>query len=138
MLLRSAGTPLELVDLERPVPRPGEVLLRVLACGVCRTDLHIVDGELDHPKLPLVPGHQIVGIAEDGRRLGVPWLGWTCGRCRYCTSGRENLCERARFTGYDIDGGCRRPGLVTDEALPASPCPRGSATSWSRRCSAPG
>ena len=75
------------------------------ACGVCRTDLHVVDGELPHPKLPLVPGHQIVGETADGRRLGVPWLGWTCGRCRYCTSGRENLCDEARFTGYDLDGG---------------------------------
>ena len=75
------------------------------ACGVCRTDLHVVDGELTRPKLPLVPGHQIVGETEDGRRLGVPWLGWTCGECRYCRSGRENLCDRARFTGYDLDGG---------------------------------
>jgi len=81
------------------------VRLRVSACGVCRTDLHIVDGELAHPKLPLVIGHQIVGIADDGRRLGVPWLGWTDGTCRYCTSGRENLCDAARFTGYDVDGG---------------------------------
>jgi propanol-preferring alcohol dehydrogenase len=81
------------------------VLLRVRACGICRTDLHIVDGELDRPKLPLIPGHQIVGETEDGRRLGVPWLGWTCGECRYCTSGRENLCDFARFTGYDLDGG---------------------------------
>jgi propanol-preferring alcohol dehydrogenase len=79
--------------------------LHVRACGVCRTDLHIVDGELTEPKLPLVPGHQIVGETEDGRRLGVPWLGWTCGTCRYCTSGRENLCDLARFTGYDLDGG---------------------------------
>jgi propanol-preferring alcohol dehydrogenase len=77
----------------------------VLACGVCRTDLHVVDGELTEPKLPLVPGHQIVGVGGDGRRLGVPWLGWTCGECRYCASGRENLCDRARFTGYDLDGG---------------------------------
>ncbi len=81
------------------------MLLRVRACGVCRTDLHVVDGELPRPKLPLVPGHQIVGETEDGRRLGVPWLGWTCGECRYCTSGRENLCDLARFTGYDLDGG---------------------------------
>jgi len=81
------------------------VLLRVRACGVCRTDLHIVDGELERPKLPLIPGHQIVGETDGGRRLGVPWLGWTCGECCYCTSGRENLCDRARFTGYDIDGG---------------------------------
>ena len=105
MVLQAPGAPLELTRIDRPVAGPGQVLLKVQACGVCRTDLHIVDGELTHPKLPLVPGHQIVGIAEDGRRLGVPWLGWTCGSCRYCTTGRENLCDAARFTGYDIDGG---------------------------------
>ena len=105
MVLEAPGSPLRTAELERPEPEEVELLLRVLACGVCRTDLHVVDGELAHPKLPLVPGHQIVGIAEDGRRLGVPWLGWTCGVCRYCTSGRENLCDRARFTGYDLDGG---------------------------------
>jgi propanol-preferring alcohol dehydrogenase len=105
MLLEVPGSELRPVALERPEPEAGQVLLRVRACGVCRTDLHVVDGELAHPKLPLVPGHQIVGEAEDGRRLGVPWLGWTCGACRYCASGRENLCERARFTGYDRDGG---------------------------------
>ncbi len=105
MVLERARTPLRAAELERPEPGPGQVLLRVRACGVCRTDLHVVDGELTHPKLPLIPGHQIVGEAGDGRRLGVPWLGWTCGACRYCTSGRENLCDRARFTGYDLDGG---------------------------------
>ena len=105
MVLQAPGAPLELTRIDRPVAAAGQVLLKVQACGVCRTDLHIVDGELTHPKLPLVPGHQIVGIAEDGRRLGVPWLGWTCGSCRYCTTGRENLCDAARFTGYDIDGG---------------------------------
>jgi len=105
MVLAAAGSPLRPVELERPSPKPGRLLLHVRACGICRTDLHIVDGELTHPKLPLVPGHQIVGETEDGRRLGVPWLGWTCGECRFCTTGRENLCDRARFTGYDIDGG---------------------------------
>jgi propanol-preferring alcohol dehydrogenase len=105
MVLHAVGEPLRLEELAVPKAGPGEVLLRVVACGVCRTDLHVVDGELPRPKLPLVPGHQIVGVAEDGRRLGVPWLGWTCGRCRYCTSGRENLCLEARFTGYDLDGG---------------------------------
>ena len=105
MVLVRQREPLELRDLPVPEPGPGQVRLRVLACGVCRTDLHIVDGELPHPKLPLVPGHQIVGVADDGRRLGVPWLGWTDGTCRYCTSGRENLCDEARFTGYDLDGG---------------------------------
>jgi alcohol dehydrogenase, propanol-preferring len=104
-VLDAPGAPLRMVALEQPQPGPGQVLLRVRACGVCRTDLHVVDGELEHPKLPLVPGHQIVGETEDGRRIGVPWLGWTCGECRFCTSGRENLCDRARFTGYDLDGG---------------------------------
>ena len=97
--------PLALEDVPVPVASGGQSLIRVSACGVCRTDLHILDGELTRPKVPLIPGHQIVGETEDGRRVGVPWLGWTCGECRYCTSGRENLCDRARFTGYDIDGG---------------------------------
>lgn len=98
-----------------PRPGPGEILIRVAACAVCRTDLHILDGELPHPRLPLIPGHQIVGRVEElgpnvasmgvGDRVGVPWLGWTCGQCRFCDSGRENLCDRARFTGYDVDGG---------------------------------
>jgi propanol-preferring alcohol dehydrogenase len=105
MVLPAQREPLELRDLPVPEPGPGQVRLRVRACGVCRTDLHVVDGDLPHPKLPLVPGHQIVGETDDGRRLGVPWLGWTDGTCRYCTSGRENLCDHARFTGYDLDGG---------------------------------
>src|SRR5436190_5961708 len=115
MVFEGAGTPLREAELEQPVPGPGEVRLRVRGCGVCRTDLHIVDGELAEPKLPLVLGHQIVAtVAErgpDAKRfepdelVGVPWLGWTCGRCRYCRSGRENLCDNARFTGYTIDGG---------------------------------
>ncbi|HKU61645.1 MAG TPA: zinc-dependent alcohol dehydrogenase family protein [Gemmatimonadales bacterium] len=97
-----------------PVAGPGQLLLRVRACGICRTDLHVVDGELPHPKLPLVLGHEIVATVESappdsrfraGDRVGVPWLGWTCGRCRYCLSGRENLCPDARFTGYQLDGG---------------------------------
>jgi alcohol dehydrogenase, propanol-preferring len=106
------GTHLEPADVADPKPGPGEVLIEVSACGVCRTDLHIVDGELDKPKLPLILGHQIVGrvLTEGGRfavgdRVGVPWLGWTDGTCRYCTSGRENLCDNAQFTGYDRDGG---------------------------------
>jgi propanol-preferring alcohol dehydrogenase len=115
MVLES--TPGELAALEVPDPEPdsGQVLIRVVACGVCRTDLHVVDGELADPKLPLIPGHQIVGEVERsgpgasrfqvGDRVGVPWLGWTCGECRYCRSGRENLCVRARFTGYQLDGG---------------------------------
>src|SRR5579884_359914 len=105
MVLHAQREPLRLEELPVPEQGPREVRLRVRVCGVCRTDLHVVDGELTRPKLPLVPGHQIVGVAEDGRRLGVPWLGWTCGECRFCTSGRENLCVRARFTGYDLDGG---------------------------------
>jgi propanol-preferring alcohol dehydrogenase len=115
MVFEQPGQPLRLAELPDPEPGPGQVLLAVAACGVCRTDLHIVDGELSEPKLPLVPGHQIVGAVvgtgegaerfAPGERVGVPWLGWTCGECRYCTSGRENLCDRARFTGYDIDGG---------------------------------
>jgi alcohol dehydrogenase, propanol-preferring len=106
MVLDASKTPLRLADLPPREPRPGEVLLRVEACGVCRTDLHIVDGELPNSVLPLVPGHQIVGRVDgDGERLGVPWLGWTCGVCRYCTTGRENLCREARFTGYTLPGG---------------------------------
>ncbi len=90
-----------------PIPSrvPGQIALTVRACGVCRTDLHLRDGEIDAPRLPVVLGHQIVGLSDDGRRLGVPWLGWTCGQCRFCRSGRENLCLHARFTGRDIDGG---------------------------------
>jgi propanol-preferring alcohol dehydrogenase len=105
-LLESVGRPLVTVDLPDPEPAPGQLLLEVRACAVCRTDLHVVDGELPDPKLPLIPGHQIVGVdVVSGRRIGVPWLGWTCGECPYCLSGRENLCDRARFTGYQIDGG---------------------------------
>jgi len=99
------GAPLEPRELPDAEPGPGQVALTVRACGVCRTDLHLRDGEIDAPRLPVVLGHQIVGVSDDGRRLGVPWLGWTCGQCRFCRSGRENLCLRARFTGRDIDGG---------------------------------
>jgi propanol-preferring alcohol dehydrogenase len=115
MILERQREPLRPAELPDPRPGPGQVLLSVSACGVCRTDLHILDGDLEEPKLPLVPGHQIVGTVvaagegaerfAAGRRIGVPWLGWTCGECRYCASGRENLCDRARFTGYDLDGG---------------------------------
>ena len=115
MVLHRPGEPLAAAEIPAPEPGPGQVLLRVLACGVCRTDLHILDGELERPKLPLVPGHQIVGEVlgagegaerfAAGARVGVPWLGWTDGTCRYCASGRENLCDEARFTGYDLDGG---------------------------------
>jgi propanol-preferring alcohol dehydrogenase len=112
MVLSAARTPLRLVELADPEPSGEQVLLRVRACGVCRTDLHIVDGELSEPKLPLVLGHQIVGEVvaggsrfASGDRVGVPWLGWTCGECRFCRAGQENLCDRARFTGYGLDGG---------------------------------
>lgn len=115
MLLDNPGRPLRLADVAPGAPGPGEVLVRVTACGVCRTDLHICDGDLPFVRSPLVPGHEIVGRVEalgagvdalaPGDRVGVPWLGWTCGRCRYCASGRENLCDAARFTGYSVDGG---------------------------------
>jgi propanol-preferring alcohol dehydrogenase len=105
MVLEATGRPLAERELPDPEPGPGQLLLRVRACAVCRTDLHVFDGELPDPKLPLVLGHQIVGEAADGRRLGVPWLGWTDGECRFCRSGRENLCDHALFTGYLLDGG---------------------------------
>jgi alcohol dehydrogenase, propanol-preferring len=105
MVLESQGQPLRLAQLPDPQPGPGQLLLTVDACGVCRTDLHLRDAEIPATRLPVVLGHQIVGRTQDGRRVGVPWLGWTDGTCRYCTSGRENLCENARFTGRDIDGG---------------------------------
>jgi propanol-preferring alcohol dehydrogenase len=105
MVLQATGQPLVERELPEPQAGPGRLVLRVRACGVCRTDLHVVDGELPDPKLPLVIGHQIVGEADDGRRVGIPWLGWTDGECRYCASGRENLCDDARFTGYTLDGG---------------------------------
>src|SRR5437867_3044482 len=114
MVLFRTRNALSETELPKPQPSPGEVLVRVDACAVCRTDLHIVDGELPDPKLPLVPGHQIVGIVDEagegaevepGSRVGVPWLGWTDGECRFCESGRENLCDNARFTGFHVDGG---------------------------------
>jgi alcohol dehydrogenase, propanol-preferring len=105
MRLERPGRPLVADEVPEPVAAPGRLKLRVEACGVCRTDLHLRDGEIEPGHLPLVLGHQIVGTDEDGRRVGVPWLGWTCGECAYCRSGRENLCVRARFTGRDIDGG---------------------------------
>ncbi|HEV2189230.1 MAG TPA: zinc-dependent alcohol dehydrogenase family protein [Stellaceae bacterium] len=114
-ILTAAHLPLVARDIQPPRPAADEVLIAVKACAVCRTDLHIVDGELSHPKLPLVPGHEIVGTVVEkgsdvdrfqiGDRVGVPWLGWTCGVCDYCKSGHENLCDRAKFTGYQIDGG---------------------------------
>lgn len=115
MILEETGRPLRLRDVAMPPPGPSELLVRIRACAVCRTDLHVVDGELPHPRLPLVPGHEIVGVveevgaevtgAEPGDRVGIPWLGWTCGRCRECLVGRENLCRKAEFTGYTRNGG---------------------------------
>ncbi len=115
MLFEKPGQPLRKAELPVPKSEAGQLLIRVRACAVCRTDLHVVDGELTQPKLPLIPGHEIVGVVEKkgagaerfeiGDRVGIPWLGWTCGECSYCLWGRENLCDRARFTGYTIDGG---------------------------------
>jgi len=133
MVLERPRAPLVARDVPDPAPGPGQVLLRVRACAVCRTDLHVIDGDLRDPKLPLVLGHEIVGTVaarganatrfQVGARVGVPWLGWTCGECRYCRSNRENLCVRARFTGYQIDGGYAEC-CVADErfcfALPES------------------
>lgn len=115
MVFQQAQAPLQLMEVPIPQPQEGQMLIRVRACAVCRTDLHVVDGELPDPKLPLIPGHEIVGQVEKlglgvsgfqvGDRVGIPWLGWTCGGCRYCDQGEENLCDAARFTGYTLDGG---------------------------------
>jgi propanol-preferring alcohol dehydrogenase len=115
MLFEKAGAALREAELPIPKPGPGQLLIRIGACAVCRTDLHVVDGELTQPKLPLVPGHEIVGTVEEkgqgaerfgiGARVGIPWLGWTCGECAYCRAGQENLCGQAKFTGYTLDGG---------------------------------
>jgi alcohol dehydrogenase, propanol-preferring len=115
MVLRQPLVPLQSEECPTPAPGPGQLLVEVTACAVCRTDLHVVDGELSHPKLPLIPGHEVVGRVRAagpgsekfsvGDRVGIPWLGWTCGSCHFCQSGMENLCENARFTGYTLDGG---------------------------------
>jgi propanol-preferring alcohol dehydrogenase len=132
MVLDASGRPLREAVLPRPAPGRGQVLLRVGACGVCRTDLHVLDGELAEPKLPLVLGHEVVGTVVEagsgsrfapGDRVGVPWLGWACGACAFCRAGRENLCEQARFTGYQIDGGYAEMALA-DERF-AFPIPGG-------------
>ena len=123
MVLRAPKSRLELSEVPLPQAKSGQLRLKVDCCAVCRTDLHVVDGELRDPKLPVIPGHQIVGRTEDGRRFGVPWLGWTDGTCDYCRSGRENLCDRALFTGYTLDGGYGEH-VVADErycfAIPES------------------
>ncbi len=121
MVLERPGEQLELRDVPVPEPGPGQLLVRVQACAVCRTDLHVVDGELPDPKLPLVPGHMVVGTTEDGRRVGVPWLGWTDRTCRYCRSGRENLCDNARFIGYTLDGGYAEYVVVDERFALAVP-----------------
>ena len=147
MILDKAGSPLRPVEVPTPVPGPEELLLRVHVCAVCRTDLHIVDGELAEPKLPIIPGHQIVGTVvatgkrvtrfAAGARVGVAWLGATCGGCRYCRTGRENLCNHPRFTGYQVDGGFA--GLVAAQADFCYPIPPGYPDlQGARRCSAPG
>ncbi|MCC6131904.1 MAG: zinc-dependent alcohol dehydrogenase family protein [Acidobacteria bacterium] len=133
MLLREQGSPLTLASLPDPMPGPGQLLVRVAACGVCRTDLHVLDGDLKEPKLPLVLGHEIVGRVVSlgagvtgfavGNRVGIPWLGHTCGRCSFCSSGRENLCDSARFTGYQIDGGYAE--LTVADARYCFPIPEG-------------
>jgi alcohol dehydrogenase, propanol-preferring len=133
MVLHSPGKPLRLAEVPEFEPAPEQVLLRVHACAVCRTDLHVVDGELPDPKLPLIPGHQIVGTVEKmgerverfsvGDRVGVPWLGYADGTCRYCLAGRENLCDAARFTGYQLDGGYA--GYASAHHLFCFPIPEG-------------
>ena len=133
MVLNGAHRPLEAVDRSVPVPGPRQILLKVSACGVCRTDLHLVDGELPACRLPVIPGHEIVGTVLEigpgaerlrpGERVGVPWLGWTCGHCGYCRSGRENLCPEAKFTGCHIDGGYAELAIADERycfGLPAS------------------
>lgn len=124
MRLLQPKTDLVLSELPLRAPRDSEVVIAISACGVCRTDLHVVDGELEHPELPLIPGHEVVGRITArgaaaqrfpiGARVGVPWLGWTCGVCSYCASGQENLCDQARFTGYTLDGGYAQEMLVDD------------------------
>jgi len=140
MRLERPRTPLREEEVPRPVAGPGQLLLKISACGVCRTDLHIVDGDLTHGKLPVTPGHEIVGTVvamganvegfHEGQRVGVPWLGWTCGRCRFCLAGRENLCDAARFTGYQLDGGYAEYAVADARycfALPAAYTDEGAA-----------
>ena len=131
MVLDRPGEPLVAKDMPKPTPDSGEILLAVRACGVCRTDLHVVDGDLAEPQLPLVPGHQIVGAVEElgagvdgfarGQRVGVPWLGGSCGACRFCAGGRENLCDGAVYTGYQRDGGFVKFSIQSDGAVFGDP-----------------
>src|ERR1035438_8821890 len=137
--------PLRLTEVAAPVPSGNQVLVRVRACGVCRTDLHVVEGELESRKSPVVPGHQVVGVVEangpaasrfaPGARVGVAWLHHTCGACEYCCAGRENLCERAEFTGWTVDGGYAE--YVWRPKISCTRCRKASPTSTRRRCCAP-
>ncbi len=137
MAITRPGGPLEAVDLPVPEPASGQLLLKVRACGVCRTDLHLLDGEVQISDYPRILGHQIVGTdLATGRRVGVPWLGWTCGTCDACRSGHENLCPQARFTGCDLDGGFAEYA-VADERY-CFPLPTPTPMSRWRRSSAPG
>ena len=140
------GGPLDWVEREAPEPGPGQVRVRVSVCGVCRTDLHLAEGDLDPRRPGVVPGHEVVGrvdrvgpgctLLAEGDRIGIPWLARTCGTCRFCTDGRENLCLDPRFTGWDVDGGYAEYAVV-DERLRLPRCPRAWATSRRPRCSAP-
>lgn len=136
MVMEKPGQPLMLRHVPIPAPATHQVLVKVIACGVCRTDLHVLDGELDKPKLPLIPGHEIVGtvvgrgegvtLVQEGDKVGIPWLGYTCGRCRYCRNNQENLCEQAKFTGYTLDGGYAEYTIADERycfPLPASAGP---------------
>jgi propanol-preferring alcohol dehydrogenase len=144
MILDAQGQPLRLAERPRPTPGVEEVLLKVRACGVCRTDLHIADGDLRQPKLPLILGHEIVGVVTDkgarverfslGQRVGVPWLGHTCGRCHYCMSGCENLCDEAEFTGYSLDGGFAEFSLADQQYCFALPEAYADAEAAPRLC----
>jgi len=145
MILERAGQRLRQVDWPTPSVSAGQLLIHVSACAICRTDLHIIDGELTQPKLPLIPGHEIVGkvaaLGEGvtrfriGQRVGVPWLGWTCAECTYCQNRQENLCDKVKFTGYTLDGGYAEYA-VADQRY-CSPLPIRTATHKPRRCSAP-
>ncbi len=136
MVLRRSKSPLEETLVDLAPPGTGEVRVRVEACGVCRTDLHVIDGELPDPKLPLIPGHEIVGTVADlgpgssrfrrGDRIGIPWLGWTCGECAYCRTGRENLCDRGRFVGYTLDGGYAQETTIDERYAYSAPSGYGS------------
>src|SRR2546427_349391 len=127
MVLDEPGRALRSADLPDPEPGPGQVLVRVAACAVCRTDLHVVDGELPGPKLPLVPGHQVVGRLPSGERVGIFWLGWADGVCRFCRSGRENLCDHARFNGYQLDGGYAELAVADERFIVPIPDEYGDA-----------